>query len=262
MGAIKIVHLGEVVGRSGRKALKAYINQMKEDVDFMLVNAENAAGGFGLTRNVAEELFSMGIDCLTLGNHAWSKKEGIEIIESDPRILRPANYPKGVAGRGAGIFTTKGGYKIGVINLMGRIFMEPIDSPFEVGERIIEEMRKETPIIIVDFHAEATSEKGALGVFLDGKVSAVIGTHTHIPTADERILPNGTAFITDIGMTGPIDSIIGVKKEQVLERFLYTTPRKFEVAEGPAMVCSLYLEIDPQTGKALSVRRDKVIISQ
>jgi metallophosphoesterase (TIGR00282 family) len=262
MGAIRIVHLGEVVGRSGRKALRAYINQMKEDVDFMLVNAENAAGGFGLTRSVAEELFSMGIDCLTLGNHAWSKKEGIEIIESEPRVLRPANYPKGVVGRGAGLFTTKRGYKIGVINLMGRIFMEPIDSPFEVGERIIEEMRKETPIIIVDFHAEATSEKGALGVFLDGKVSAVIGTHTHIPTADEQILPKGTAFITDIGMTGPIDSIIGVKKEQVLERFLYTTPRKFEVAEGPAMVCALYLEIDPKSGKALSVRRDKVIISQ
>ena len=262
MGRIKVVHLGEVVGRSGRKALRSYISQMKEGVDFMLVNAENAAGGFGLTKNVAEELFSLGIDCLTLGNHAWSKKEGIEIIETDPRILRPANYPKGVPGRGASVFTTRKGFKIGVINLMGRIFMEPIDSPFEVGERIIEEMRKETPLIIVDFHAEATSEKGALGVFFDGKVSAVIGTHTHIPTADERILPNGTAFITDIGMTGPIDSIIGVKKEQVLERFLYATPRKFEVAEGPAMVCSHFLEIDAESGKAISLRRDMVIISQ
>ncbi|MGB9876504.1 MAG: TIGR00282 family metallophosphoesterase [bacterium] len=261
MAKVKIVHLGEVVGRSGRKALRTYLNQLKEDFDFLLLNAENAAGGFGLTPNVAEELFSLGINCLTLGNHAWSKKEGIKVIEEDPRILRPANYPPGVAGRGAGIFRTKKGYKVGVINLMGRIFMEPIDSPFSVGERIVEELRKETPIIIVDFHAEATSEKGALGVFLDGKVSAVIGTHTHIPTADERILPGGTAFITDIGMTGPIDSIIGVKKEQVLQRFLQATPTKFEVAEGPAAVCSLFIEVDAESGKAVNIKREMVTIS-
>lgn len=257
MASVKVIHLGEVVGRSGRKALHSYIETLGES-DFLLVNAENSAGGFGLTPKVAEELFSLGIDCLTLGNHAWSKKEGIEIIANDPRIIRPANYPQGVPGRGAHIFVTKRGHKIGVINLMGRIFMEPIDSPFDVGMRIVEDIRKETPIIIVDFHAEATSEKEALANFLDGKVSAVIGTHTHIQTADERILPKGTAYITDIGMTGPIDSIIGVKKEQVLHRFLFSTPVKFEVAEGPAVVCALHLEIDTDTGKALSIKRERV----
>jgi len=256
MAPIKVVHLGEVVGRSGRQALHTFLADL-ENSDFLLVNAENAAGGFGLTPRVAEELFSLRIDCLTLGNHAWSKKEGIDMIANDPRILRPANYPLGVPGRGASIFRTKKGDKIGVISLMGRIFMEPIDSPFEVGMRIAEEIRKETPIIIVDFHAEATSEKEALANFLDGKVSAVIGTHTHVQTADEQILPQGTAYITDIGMTGPIDSIIGVKKAQVLHRFLQSTPAKFEVAEGPAVVCVLFLEIDPQTGKALSIKRER-----
>lgn len=257
MAPIKVVHLGEIVGRSGRKALHAFLTNL-EDNDFLLANAENSAGGFGLTPKVAEELFSWGINCLTLGNHAWSKKEGVNAIANDPRILRPANYPPGVPGRGANIFLTPKGHKIGVINLMGRIFMEPIDSPFEVGQRIAEEIRKETPVIIVDFHAEATSEKEALANFLDGKVSAVIGTHTHVQTADERILPQGTAYITDIGMSGPIDSIIGVKKEQVLHRFLQSTPVKFEVAEGPAVVCALFLEIDPQSGKALSVKRERV----
>ncbi|MBC7326914.1 TIGR00282 family metallophosphoesterase [bacterium] len=257
MASIKVAHLGEVVGRSGRKALFNFLSNFEEQ-DFLLLNAENAAGGFGLTPRVAEEFFSWGIDCLTLGNHAWSKKEGVEIIANDPRILRPANYPSGVPGRGANIFNTKKGVKIGVINLMGRIFMEPLDSPFSVGERIVEEMRKETPIIIVDFHAEATSEKEALANFLDGKVSAVIGTHTHVQTADERLLPGGTAFITDIGMTGPINSIIGVKKEQVLHRFLHSTPTKFEVAEGPAVVCVLFMEIDAESGKAVSLKRVRV----
>lgn len=257
MASIRVVHLGEVVGRSGRKALQNFLSNLQNS-DFLITNAENAAGGFGLTPKVADELFSMGINCLTLGNHAWSKKEGTELIARDPRILRPANYPQGVPGKGANIFELEDGYKIGVINLMGRIFMEPIDSPFEIGKRIVEEMRKETAIIIVDFHAEATSEKEALANFLDGKVSAVIGTHTHIQTADERIMPYGTAYITDVGMTGPVDSIIGVKKEQVLHRFLLNTPVKFEVADGPAVVCAVVLEIDTQTGKALSIKRERM----
>lgn len=257
MASIKIVHLGEVVGRSGRKALHIFLANLKK-IDFLIANAENAAGGFGLTPKVADELFSLGINCLTLGNHAWSKKEGTELISNEPRILRPANYPPGVPGRGANVYLTKAGTKVGVINLMGRIFMEPIDSPFEIGKRIVEEIREKTPIIIVDFHAEATSEKEALVNFLDGKVSAVIGTHTHIQTADERILPQGTAYITDVGMTGPIDSIIGVKKEQVLHRFLLNTPVKFEVADGPAVVCAIFLEIDTKTGKALSIKRERI----
>ncbi len=257
MASINVIHMGEVVGRSGRRALYLFLPTLG-DCDFLIVNAENAAGGFGLTSKVAEELFSLGIHCLTLGNHAWSRKEGIEVIANDPRILRPANYPPGVPGKGYNIFPTKRGHKIGVVNLMGRIFMEPIDSPFEIGKKIVEEIRKETPIIIVDFHAEATSEKEALANFLDGMVTAVVGTHTHIQTADERILPKGTAYITDVGMTGPIDSIIGVKKEQVLHRFLLNTPVKFEVADGPAIVCAVFLEIDPETGKALSVKRERV----
>lgn len=260
MASIKVIHLGEVVGRSGRKALSRFLDLLEEDFEFLMVNAENAAGGFGITPKVAEELFSLGIDCLTLGNHSWSKKEGLPIIEEDPRIVRPANYPAGVPGRGFSILTSRKGYKIAIISLMGRIFMEPLDSPFQIGEALVEEIRKETPIILVDFHAEATSEKMALANFLDGKVSAVIGTHTHVQTADEQILPGGTAYITDVGMTGPVDSIIGIKKEQVLKRFLQGTPTKFEVAEGSSVVCALIVEIDAKTGKATNVERRRTSI--
>ena len=259
-----MLFVGDIVGKPGRQAVAQILPNLREELcaDFVIANGENAAGGMGITKETGAEIFRAGVDAITLGNHVWAKRDSYPYLDEESRIVRPANYPNGAPGRGWAIFHTETGVAIGIVNLCGRVFMDHLENPFTIADRAIETLAPQTDVILVDFHAEATSEKGALGVFLDGKVSAVIGTHTHIPTADERILPKGTAFITDIGMTGPIDSIIGVKKEQVLERFLYTTPRKFEVAEGPAMVCALYLEIDPKSGKALSVRRDKVIISQ
>ncbi|MCK5139607.1 MAG: TIGR00282 family metallophosphoesterase, partial [Thermodesulfovibrionia bacterium] len=213
---MKVLFVGDIVGEPGRKALRQGLPKLVEKlkIDFIIANAENAAGGFGITKPIGEELFAYGIDVLTSGNHIWDKKEAITYIPQEHRLLRPANYPERVPGKGSIVTSTDTGEKIAVLNISGRVFMRQIDCPFSVSEREIQKLKEQTGIIVVDFHGEATSEKLAFGWFLDGKVSAVIGTHTHVQTADETILPKGTAYITDVGMTGPVNSVIGIKKEQ------------------------------------------------
>lgn len=238
-------------------ALAARLGKLidRHAVDLVVANGENAAAGFGLTVDVARELFDYGIDVMTSGNHIWDKREIFDQLEADPRLLRPANYPPGLPGRGAGVFRTAAGTAVGVVNLEGRVFMNNLDCPFRAADALIEELRRETPIILVDFHAEATSEKMALGHYLDGRVSAVIGTHTHIQTADEQILAGGTAYLTDAGMTGSRDGVIGIRKELSIERFLTQLPVRFEVAKKDPILCGLLVEIDEQTGRALGLQR-------
>jgi metallophosphoesterase (TIGR00282 family) len=254
---VKILFIGDIVGSPGREAVKKLLPDLKKEysLDFTIANAENAAGGSGITPKVAEELFSSGLDVLTSGDHIWKKREVFEIINEDGRILRPVNFPAGAPGCGEGVFKTKAGEKIGVINVNGRVFMEPLDCPFRAAIAAQEKLSRETKVIIVDIHAEATSEKVALGWYLDGKVSAVLGTHTHIQTADERLLPEGSAYITDVGMTGPYDSVIGRRVEDVLERFLSAIPTRFEVAEENVQLAGVVLDIDENTGKAKSILR-------
>ena len=223
--------------------------------DLVIANGENSAGGFGITPEIAEDLFSLGIHVLTSGNHVWDKKEIEPYLTKQDRLIRPANYPSGVAGYGSVVISTAGAGKAAVLNLEGRVFMSNLDDPFRIAEQEIEKLKKETPVVIIDFHAEATSEKIALAWHVDGKASAVIGTHTHVQTADERILPSGTAFITDAGMTGPTDSVIGVKKEQAIARFLYHTPHRFEIPKGRVHLNAVVLDIDAKTGKANSIER-------
>jgi metallophosphoesterase (TIGR00282 family) len=259
---MKALLIGDVIGRPGRVAVERFVVPLREEfgIDVVVINCENAAGGAGVTPSVAEELFSAGADVLTSGNHVWKKKEAFELLKLDHRVLRPANYPEIAPGFGSCVVETLSGKKVGVLNLIGRVFMEPVDCPFRVAERELARLRLVTPIIIVDMHGEATSEKAALGWFLDGKVSCIFGTHTHIPTADERILPKGTAFQTDIGMTGPYDSVIGRRVDQILERFLSGVPNRSEVAEGNVQLHGLILEIDEATGKALSIQRIKRVL--
>ncbi|MFQ6082493.1 MAG: TIGR00282 family metallophosphoesterase [Candidatus Aminicenantia bacterium] len=253
---VRILFLGDIVGRSGRKALKRFLPEIEKQysIDFIIANGENAAGGIGLTEKVGKELLEE-IDILTSGNHIWDKKEALAFLDKNSRILRPANFPPGNPGKGGVITPDRKGRKIAVLNLQGRIFMEPIDCPFQVAVKEIEKLKRMTSIIIVDFHAEATSEKQALGWYLDGKVSALIGTHTHVLTADERILPGGTAYITDVGMIGGINSVIGIKKEQAIKRFLTAIPQRFEVGKGRKILSGTYLEIDSSSGKAISIKR-------
>ena len=253
---MKILFVGDVYGRPGKKVASKFIPKIitEKNIDFCIVNGENAAGGFGLTENSAHKLFSYGVDVITSGNHIWDLKETKTLLSESDHILRPANYPRNVPGKGY-ILIKKDGLIIGVLNLIGRIFMQPVDCPFSIGDDIVNSLNKETNTIIVDFHAEATSEKMALGWYLDGRVSAVIGTHTHVMTADERILPQGTAFISDVGMTGPHDSIIGVKIEQSLEKIMTHLPVRFSPAEGGLKFSAVLLEIDDLTGNALSIER-------
>ena len=220
-----------------------------------MANGENSAGGFGITQEIAEELFSLGIQVLTSGNHVWDKKEITPYLTKQDRLLRPANYPEGNVGFGSVVISTAGAGKAAVLNLEGRVFMSNLEDPFRAAVREIEKLNEQTPVVIVDFHAEATSEKVALAWHLDGKASAVIGTHTHVQTADERVLPGGTAFITDVGMTGPTDSVIGVKKEQAIGRFLYQTPHRFEIPKGPTHLDAVIIDIDSSTGRAKSIER-------
>ena len=255
---MKILFIGDVVGKGGRRAVTELLPKLiDQGVDFVIANGENASGGMGITPPHAEQLLDAGINCITSGNHIWRKKELISFLEGDPHILRPANYPPGTPGRGSGIYTTRNGTKVGVVNLEGRVFMRPLESPFQRAEEHVSSLRKETKVIIVDFHAEATSEKMAMGWFLDGEVSAVLGTHTHVQTADERLLPGGTAYITDVGMTGPRDSVIGVKKEIALERFLTMLPNKFEPASGRVELQGAIVEVDERTGLSSGIRRVK-----
>jgi len=254
---MRILFIGDIVGKPGREALRLLLPGLvkKYKVDFAIANAENAAGGSGITPRIAEELFGFGLNMLISGDHIWKRKEVLEILDSEMRILRPANYPPGSPGRGYGTIKTKKGKTLGVINLEGRVFMSTLDCPFKCAKAAIEELKEKTPVILVDIHAEATSEKIAMGWFLDGMVSAVLGTHTHVQTADEKILPGGTAYITDLGMTGPYDSVIGRKVEQILARFLTQMPVRFEMAQDNVQLHGVVLDIDEKTGKATSIER-------
>ncbi len=254
---MKVLLIGDIIGQPGRVVVEREVIRLREEraIDLVVANCENVAGGAGVTPSTAEDLFRAGVDVLTSGNHVWRKREALELLKLDPRVLRPANYPDGTPGTGSTIVETLSGHKVGILNVMGRVFMEPLDCPFRAAERELRRLSLVTPVIIVDMHAEATSEKVAMGWFLDGKVSAVFGTHTHIPTADERILPQGTAFITDVGMTGPYDSVIGRRVDQILERFLSNRPVKSDVAEGNVQLRGLLVDVDQRTGKATAVER-------
>lgn len=256
---MNILIVGDVVGSPGRDAVKALVPILKvrHQVDFTIVNCENVAGGAGVTPKTAEELLAAGADMLTSGQHIWRHKEIGPYLGKEPRLLRPANYPSVTPGFGGHVYSSKSGVQVGVINLLGRVFMgiDALDDPFRVGRRLIEEIRQRTRVIVVDMHAEATSEKVVMGWYLDGEVSAVVGTHTHIQTADERILHKGTAYLTDLGMTGPYDSVIGRKVAPVMERFLTGIPGKFDVAEENVKLCGAVVEVDEDTGRARRIER-------
>ncbi len=256
---MNILMVGDVFGESGRAALAKHLPTLRQQhaIDFCVVNIENAANGFGVTPLIAKQAFEQGADVLTSGNHIWDKKEIVEYITKENLLLRPANFPAGTPG--VGYVTIKAGpHKVAVLNLMGRVFMLPIDCPFQKANEIVPELRKETPIILVDMHAEATSESVAMGWHLDGRVSAVVGTHRHVQTADERVLPGGTAYITDLGMTGPTDGVIGVDRELILQRFLNQMPVRFEPAKGPAALHGVIIVVDPDHGRATDIRRLRV----
>lgn len=254
---MKIVFLGDIVGRPGRNLVKEMLPQLIQEYtpDLTVVNGENAAGGFGLTLEVAAELFKSGVDVITLGNHTWKQREINQVFDRYKQVLRPANYPPGTPGEGSGLFLAKNGYPVGVLNLMGQVYLDPaLDCPFRVAKEKVALFKQKTPYVLVDFHAEATSEKIALGNYLDGLVSAVVGTHTHVTTADQRILPGGTGYITDVGMCGPADSVLGVKKELAIQKFVTKRPVKFEVATGPVELNGVYLELDGQ-GRTIQIDR-------
>jgi metallophosphoesterase (TIGR00282 family) len=260
---MKFLFCGDVMGKTGRQAVVKYIPILRQELklDFVVVNGENAAGGFGITRKIADELFAAGVDVITTGNHIWDQKEIITSINGEARILRPLNYPEGTPGQGLGVYTTRTGYRVAVANVMGRLFMDPLDDPFAALNRhlISLHLGVNCHAIIVDVHAEASSEKQAVATFLDGRASLVIGTHTHVPTADHRILPNGTAFQTDAGMCGDYDSIIGMRKEIALPRMVRKIPgERNEPAEGPATLCGLMVTTEPKTGLAKSVHPVRV----
>ena len=261
---MKVLFIGDIMGRGGRKAVKELLPRIKreKEIDFSLANGENAAGGAGITPKLMNQLFSDGVDVITSGNHFWNKKEIIPVIDKERRLLRPANYPPGVPGFGSTVAEIASGLKIGIINLSGRVFMQALDCPFRAAEREIKKLRKETLLIVVDMHAEATSEKIAMGWFLDGRVSAIVGTHTHVQTADERILPQGTAYITDIGMTGSAESVIGVKTNLILHRFLTQLPVRFEPAEDDIHLSAVVLDLNPSTGEANSIERIQLKVEE
>jgi metallophosphoesterase (TIGR00282 family) len=252
--------IGDIIGHPGRRALRRCLPRLREKYspDFIVANAENAAGGVGITEEIGTELLGL-VDVLTSGNHVWDKKEALPYLDREPRLLRPANYPPVNPGKGSYVLESTRGWKAGVLNLQGRVFMEPLDCPFRVADGEVAKLRAVTPVIVVDFHAEATSEKQALGWHLDGKVSAVIGTHTHVPTADERILPRGTATITDVGMVGGYLSVIGIRPEQAVARFLTARPQRFEPEKEGLIFSSVYIEVDAATGRALSIRRETIV---
>lgn len=254
---MKTLFVGDIVGKVGRMATKALLPTIVDryKIDLVVANGENAAGGFGITDKIVSEILSYGVHIITTGNHVWDKKEFIAQISKEDRLLRPLNYPPGVPGYGSIVYTLSSGEKVGVANISGRVFMSNIDCPFRTGQEEVERLSNLTKMIIIDFHAEATSEKIAFGYFMDGKVSAVIGTHTHVQTADEKILPGGTAYITDVGMTGPDNSIIGIEKEQVIQRFLTNIPVRFETARGEGIFSAVVVEIDEKTGKATGIQR-------
>ena len=254
---MKVLFIGDVVGEPGRRAVRRVLPELREreKIDVVICNAENSAGGAGITLSTARELLAAGADVLTTGDHLWDQREVTQLLEHESRFLRPANYPAGVVGRGMTWVSKPGLPDLGVLNLQGRTFMAALENPFTVAEILVTEMRKRSPLIFIDFHAEATSEKIALGWFLDGRVSAIVGTHTHVQTADERILPRGTACLTDAGFTGGHGGVLGREWPPVVERFLTLTPQKFGVCETDVKLNGCLVEIDPETGTARSIRR-------
>ena len=256
---LTIICVGDVFGEPGRRAVQMLLPKLKKqhEADLAVVNVENSASGFGVTPLIARTFLEQGVDVMTSGNHIWDKKEIIEYIGKENLLLRPANYPPGTPGAGS-IVVKAGPHKVAVLNLMGRVFLPQLDCPFRKADEELERLRAETAIIVVDMHAEATSESQAMGWHLDGRVSAVVGTHRHVQTADERLLPKGTAYITDLGLTGPTDSVIGVEPELALARFISGMPNRFEPANGPAMLQGAVIRIDPETGRGLSIERLRV----
>jgi metallophosphoesterase (TIGR00282 family) len=250
---MRILFIGDIVGRSGRAIVVDRLPRLREDwrLDLVVINGENAAGGFGITEQIYQDLLDAGADAVTLGNHAWDQKEALVFIERAPRLIRPINYPPGTPGRGAALIETRGGARVLVVNAMGRVFMDPLDDPFAAIERELAAcaLKRTADAIVIDFHCEATSEKQAMGFVCDGRASLVVGTHTHAPTADHRILPGGTAYMTDVGMTGDYDSVIGMSKEEPVNRFLRKIPSaRFEPALGAATLCAVAVETDDATG--------------
>ncbi len=254
---MRILFVGDVVGRPGRRAVTTVLPRLREErgVDVVVANAENSSGGHGATPEVLRELSDAGVDAFTMGNHTWRKHVLFPFLDSMNNIVRPANYPQGAPGRGGCLLTLPGGRKLGLLNLIGRVYMDPLDCPFLRADEELATLRAETPAVLVDMHAEATSEKIAMGWHLDGRCSAVVGTHTHVQTADEWIMPKGTAFITDVGMCGPSHSVIGTDVAPVLKRFRTGMPQTFNVAKGPVIFCAVEIDIDDETGCALSIER-------
>ncbi len=254
---VRILFVGDVIGKPGRRAVQRLLPKLKVEhaLDYVVVNVENAAGGFGVTPALIDELDALEIDCYTSGNHIWDKKEGLALLDSDERLLRPANYPDGNPGSGLYVGETAAGVKVATLNLEGQVFMKYLDSPFQVADRLLAELPPEVKVILVDFHAEATSEKQAIGFHLDGRASAVFGTHTHVPTGDERILPEGTAFITDVGMTGAYEGVIGFKAPKVLQRFALQRNVSMEVAKRDVRLAAAIVEVDVETGRAIALER-------
>ena len=254
---MKLLFVGDVFGKPGRRALQNLLPRLVDQhkADFVVVNVENSAGGFGVTPDILRELEPLQVHCYTSGNHIWDKKEGVELLDRMPNLLRPANYPEGNPGKGLFVGETASGIPVAVLNLEGRVFMSSLECPFRTADRLLKSLDPKVKVVLVDFHAEATSEKQALGFFLDGRVSVVLGTHTHVPTADERILPQGTAFQTDAGMTGPYESIIGVRIDKIIQRFLLQTHTSFEVAKRDVRLAGAVIDVDETTGKARSIER-------
>ncbi len=256
---LTVLCVGDVFGEPGRRAVQTLLPRLRKqhEADLCVVNVENAASGYGVTPSIARAFLDQGVEVMTSGNHIWDRKEIIEYIAKENLLLRPANYPSGTPGTGS-VVVKAGPHKVAVLNLMGRVFLPSLDCPFRKADEEIPRLRQDTPIIIVDMHCEATSESQAMGWYLDGRVSAVVGTHRHVQTADERVLPQGTAFITDLGMTGPVDSVIGVDPALALGRFLTQMPNRFEPAKGPAALHGAVIRIDPDSGRALSIERLRV----
>jgi hypothetical protein len=257
---VRILFIGDVVGKPGRRAVATLVPRLREEqrIDFVIANGENSAHGAGLTASTVDALLTSGVDVITSGDHVWDQKEVYEVIQREPRLLRPLNFPASAPGKGSTIVQLDGVPAVGVINLIGRVFMPNTDCPFRAAEAEVARLRQQTNIIIVDLHAEATSEKIAMGRFLDGRVSAVIGTHTHVATADEQVLPKGTAYISDAGMCGPHDSVLGRDVAAVLQRFLTQMPQKMEVAEGDVALCGVIVDVDEKSGRARSVERIRI----
>lgn len=258
---MRILFIGDIVGSPGRdilhKQLPALVSEHRPDL--VIVNGENSAAGFGITPRIAEEILALGVDVITGGNHSWDRKEIFDFLPNEPRLLRPANFPAGAPGRGLYLGTTRSGTPYSVLNLQGRTFMVPLDCPFRTADEELKRIPPSTKIVFVDFHAEATSEKQAMGWYLDGRISAVVGTHTHVAAADERVLPNGTAYITDVGMTGPHESVIGMDRNAMVKRFLDSLPARFEVAAGDVRLNGVIVDVDETTGRARSIARVRVI---